>query len=175
MDIVRLLSHTSGNTTAIPNSQILEVVKKNVDQQARIEEVYLHPYYLQRSSISVSGSSNPYKVWYSTLSPYPSRVIGAIASANRKPIPMVEPQMIQNAIAMPNVNASSVFGSIQDGYIELFIGSSAVVTDVEVYYFRSPKTNTITTSNYSSEYVDIPDKCIWDVVQQSVAEMERYK
>lgn len=177
---VRLFSHTSGNTTAITNGEILAIVVDIVKQIVKENWEKMSPNYLQTNTFNIIGSSNPYKVDYSALSPYMERFVGAmfLQGTTRHHIKMVSADELERRSKMTTVNANSVLGTQYDGFIDLFVGSFITTPqdyDAEIYYFRQPKTSGITTTNYATEYVDLPDSYIPQLVDMAVLQVERTK
>lgn len=176
--LVRILSHTAGNTTVITNAELLSIVIDIAGQIGRENWEKMQPYYLQTNTFNVIGSSNPYKADYSTLSPYMDKFIGAIFLYGRTPIKMLDSDGLQRASKLTSMYANSVLGTQYDGYLELFAGSSISNPQdysVDIYYFRQPQLSGITTSNYSSKYVDLPDSYIPELIDRAVSQVERTK
>lgn len=191
VDLVRLLSHTSGNTTVITAGEILEIVKDVVGQVGRENWKAIAPYHLQTNTMNISGTSNFYKSYYSTFNPYVHTFIGAIFLQGTTRRPIVTQKMVNGVYVpltakdlddmakMSTTYANSILGTLYDGHIEMFVGSSVVTTpneyQTEIYYFRQPQLNGITTTNYSTVYVDLPDSFIPEVLDRSVFQVERTK
>jgi len=177
-DLIRKLSHTYGNTTVITDAEILTIVLNNAGEIARVNWEKMQPYYLMTNTFNVIGSSNPYTVNYSTLSPYMDKFIGAVFLYGRKPIKIVGADELQRASKLTTMYANSILGTVYDGYMELFVGSSITNPQdytSEIYYYRQPQLEGITTSNYSTKYVDLPDSYIPQLVDMSVSLIERTK
>ena len=180
VSLVRLLSHTSGNTTAITNAELLSIVIDQVGQIAKENWERMQPFYLQTATFNVQGSSNLYRSNYSTLQPYVDKFIGIMFLRGnlRTPIRMVGADELQRYSKLTTNNANSVFGTLFDGYVELFFGSGISNPqdyNTEIYYYRQPQLSGITTSNYSSKYVDLPDSYIPELVDKAVQFVERTK
>lgn len=179
VSLVRLLSHTSGNTTVISNAEILSIVIDTAGQIAKEYWERMQPFYLQTNTFNVQGSSNLYRASYSTLNPYMDKFIGAMfLYGPRTPIRMVDADGLQRISKLTTNNANSIFGTVYDGYLELFVGSFITNPQdyaVEIYYYRQPQFSGITTSNYSSKYVDLPDSYIPELVDRAVQTVERTK
>lgn len=181
VDLVRILSHTSGNTTVITAGEILSIVVGVVGQVGRENWKAIAPYHLQTDTVNISGTSNFYKAFYSTFNPYIHTFIGAIflQGTIRRPIKIVTSEELDRTAKMTNTYANSILGTQYDGHLELFIGSSVVTTpneyQVEIYSFKQPQLNGITTTNYSTKYVDLPDSFIPEVLDRSVFQIERTK
>lgn len=177
-DLIRKLSHTYGNTTVITDAEILTIVLNNAGEIARANWEKMQPYYLQTNTFNVGGSSNPYTVNYSTLSPYMDKFVGSVFLSGRKPIKIVGADELQRASKLTTMYANSILGTVYDGYMELFVGSSITNPQdytSEIYYYRQPQLAGITTSNYSTKYVDLPDSYIPQLVYMSVSVIERTK
>ena len=177
-DLVRRLSHTYGNTTVITNAEILAIVIDTANEVVKTNWKQIAPFYLQTNTFNVIGSSNPYKAYYSTLVPYFENIVTVSFLYGRKPVKMLTPDDLQMASKMTNTYSSSVLGALYDGYISLVVGSDITSPNdypVEVYYYRQPKTAGITTSNYSTEYVDLPDSFIPELVDKAVMRVEMTK
>lgn len=180
VDLVRLLSHTSGNTTVITADEILQIVRNTTAQVTKENWKALSPYYLQTETLNISGSSNFYKAYYSVLNPYVDKLIGCIflQGTTRRPIKVTTPEDLDRSAKLSSIHSNSVLGTIYDGFIELFVGSDVVTTpneyQVEIYYFRQGKLD-VTTSNYSAKYIDLSDSFIPEVIDRGVFQVEKTK
>ena len=181
VDLVRILSHTSGNTAVITAGEILSIVVDVAGQVGRENWKAIAPYHLQTNTMNISGTSNFYKAYYTTFNPYLHTFIGAIflQGTVRRPIKIVSAVELDEKAKLTNTYANSILGTLYDGHIELFVGSSVVTTpneyQVEMYYFRQGQLNGITTSNYSTKYIDLPDSFVPEVIDRSVFQIERTK
>ena len=177
VDLVRILGHASGNTTAITDAEIFAIVKDFVAQIAKEQWKALAPMFLVNNSFNIQGSAFPYTSLYSALSPYPDKVIALIflQGSGRIPIRLVAPDQLERYAKMTNTYASSVFGSVNDNHIELFVGTDITDTPTdygtEMYYFRQVNQ----TGAVVGDYIDIPDNYYMDVVDKTVARLEMTK
>lgn len=175
VDLVRILAHASGNTTVITDAEIFAIVKDYVAQIAK-ENPSLFPNYLQSNTFNIGNTSNPYKVDYSTLNPYPDKIIGCVyvAGTSRTPIAIVSSEELERRSKLTSTGASSVFGTLNDGNVELFVGSNfsqPTFQEAEIYYNRQPAISSSTVSTY----VDLPDNMIPDLIDTAVARLELTK
>ena len=83
---------------------------------------------------------------------------------------------------LTNTYGGSVIATQYDGFLHLFVGSSMYASPntpttylTELYYFRQPILASITTSNYDSKYVDLPDNYIPDLIDRAVERLEMTK
>ena len=176
--LVRLLSHTSGNTAVITNAELLSIVVDIAGQIARENWDKMQPFYLQSNTFNVMNTNNPYKVSYSTLNPYMDKFIGAVFLFGRVPVKMVDADALQRASTLTNTYANSVLGTQYDSHLELFVGSFITSPEdftTEIYYYRQPQLSGITTSNYTSKYIDLPDSYIPELIDRAVSQIERTK
>jgi len=92
VDLVRLLSHTSGNTTAITAGEILAIVVDIAGQIAKANWEKMQPFYLQSNTFNIQGSSNLYRSSYTALSPYMDKFVHAmfLRGTTRIPIKIVD-------------------------------------------------------------------------------------
>lgn len=179
--LVRVLSHTSGNTTVISAAEILSIVIDEVGKCAKENWAKMQPYYLQSNTFNIQNTSFPYKSVYSTLNPYVDKFIGAffLQGVTRFPVISVSAEELQLYGAMTTIYANSVFGTFYDGFLELFVGSAVATTpnefQTEIYYYRQPQLAGITTSNYTTKYIDLPDSYIPDLIDKAVLRLEMTK
>lgn len=178
--LVRDLSHTNGNTTVITNAEILSIVIDTVGQIAKENWERMQPFYLQSNTLNIQGSGNLYKASFLALVPYIDKFIGALflQGTTRVPIKMMDSDALQQTSKLTVMNANSVAGTVYDGHVELFVGSFITAPQdytIEIYYYRQPQLSGITTSNYTTEYPDIPDSYIPELVDRTVRQIERTK
>lgn len=175
--LVRLLAHASGNTTVITDNEILAIVKDLVAQIAKENWKGLYPFYLQNNTFNIQGSSNPYRSDYTTINPYMDKLVGAlfVSGVSRTPVRMVDSDAIQRQSKLTTTGATSVIGSQREGDIELFVGSSVSSSpsdaETEMYYLRQAKLNSVATT----DYIDLPDNMIADLIDKAVFQLERTK
>jgi len=160
-NIVRLLAHESGNTTVLTNSELLAIVLDVVGQVQKENWQVMQPCYLQSNTFTTtySGGLNIYKSSFASLTPYLDKIVCAIYlyGSERIPIKMMSPDELQRANKMPLMYANSVVGTQFSDYLELYIGGFTVDGQdylTEIYYYRQPVLSGITTSNYTTKYVD---------------------
>lgn len=176
VDLVRVLSHASGNTTVLTDAEIFAIVNYHVSQIAKENYQQLQPCYLQSATLTINNVQSPYKSDFSTLNPFVDKFVGCIFLQGylRTPISIVDSQQLQDIIGMPTIYVSSIAGTFNDLSIELFVGTEVVTNPydyyVEMYYYRQAKNDSVI-----ADYVDLPDNMIPDVVDRSVLQLDRTK
>jgi hypothetical protein len=181
---VRILSHTSGNTSAVTDAEILVNLIDLTGKCFKDNWKTLFRFYVMVKRFNVTGTAYPYTVDYSAITPYMDKFIGAIFLKNcvRTPIVMVQPDELERRSKLTSTTALSVIATQYDGYLSMYVGGSVFTLPeditsymVDVYYTRQPILAGITTSNYSTEYIDLPDNYVPDLIDKAVAWVEGYK
>jgi hypothetical protein len=175
MDAVRLRTNTM-DEPKVSDGYLLSQITWEVQKLARLLDGATKPFYMTTvSNLTVTGTSNPYTVDMSAVTPFVERVIRAVhVGAVRTPVKLLEPLEAEAIMKLTTVHASSLFGIHEGDSIRLYKGSDFTIntsTDtVELKYYRLPKVETS-----SASYLDIPDSFAGMIVDSVCARVSQLK
>ena len=123
-----------------------------------------HPFYLTtNSTLTISGTANPYTVDLSGLTSFPDRidrVVHVTTGGVRTFVPKRTQEEAEKILSLSTIYGSSLFHVFEGDALRLYRGSSFTITTatdtVEMKYLRQPIVGSVTRSSN----VDIIDKYV---------------
>ena len=160
-------------------SWFLKEISLSVQKIAGLLNNAQDPFYsVTNTSLAITGTTNPYSVDLSSLSPYIDRMIRFVhitAAGVRTNVPFTSSQDAENQQAFSNVLATNIWGAWEGDAIRLYKGSSFTITTgtdtTELKYYRQPKVASVTRASY----LDTKDVFVQAVIDDVIQKVERQK
>lgn len=177
-DKVALATGVVGNSL-FPPAWFLKEISLSVQKLAGVLNNAQDPFYtVTNTSLTLSGSANPYSVDLSSLSPFIDRIIRFVhitSGGTRTQVKFVSEHEAEERTKMSNIFATSLWGSWEGDAIRVYAGSSFTITPAsdttELKYYRQPKVTSVTRNSK----VDIKDTIVPAVIEDMIAKVERMK
>jgi hypothetical protein len=132
----------------IITANVQALAKKIIDGNDPSSNYYI----LTNSTLTISGSANPYTVDLSSVAPFISKIIRCthVTTAGvRTPIDLFPPQEAEKMAGMGSVFSSSIWGVNEGDALRPYKGSAFTITTatdtVEVKYYRNAKIGSVSS------------------------------
>lgn len=160
-DAARLRTGTLGDTQITP-ALALDLIAFNTQKIAkRIVDSggsYADKYLTTTSTLTITGTANPYTVDMSSLAPFldkPARVVHVTTGGTRTLVKIVSQEEAEQTTSLTNAYASAIFGAWEGDVLRLYKGASFTITigsdTVEMKYFREPKLGSTSATTIVSD------------------------
>jgi hypothetical protein len=141
--------------TLLRSALAYDVVSMGIQKIAKRLNGAATPWYLTTAStLTISGSANPYSVDLSSVSPYIDqliRVVHVTSGGTRTIVRQLQPEEAENYSSMTNAYAGEI-GYVHEGdSLRLYKLTSFTITTasdtIEIKYYRQPKIGTATSTS----------------------------